>query len=64
MLKEETDMRIKISNLIHSFEYGRVILDDISFDEDISTMAFIDLSGGGKSTLLRILAGLINPVSG
>ena len=57
-------MRIKTENLVHSFQDKRIILDHITFDEDITTMAIIGTSGGGKSTLLRILAGLIEPTSG
>lgn len=51
-------MRLKIDHLTKS--YGEnTVLEDISFDlEDISSVVLIGPSGGGKTTLLRILAGL------
>lgn len=57
-------MKIKIRNLTKS--YGKkIVLDNINLDMDnFNSLAVIGPSGGGKSTLLRILAGLIIPDSG
>ena len=43
---------------------GVQVLNGLSFDDEVSTLAIIGPSGGGKSTLLRILGGLQNPTSG
>ncbi|MCH3918493.1 MAG: ATP-binding cassette domain-containing protein [Spirochaetia bacterium] len=40
------------------------VLKDVCFKENITTMAIIGPSGGGKSTLIRILAGLQTPTGG
>ncbi len=57
-------MQIKIQGLTK--KYGSMTaLDDLSLVlEDISSLAVIGPSGGGKTTLLRILAGLEIPDSG
>lgn len=57
-------MKINLTNLTKKFEDNRIILDDINFCEEVSTLALIGPSGGGKSTLLRIIGGLIEPSSG
>ncbi|MDN6195950.1 MAG: ATP-binding cassette domain-containing protein, partial [Atopostipes suicloacalis] len=57
-------MNLKIKNLTKSFE-GEIVLDDLTLEVDsIHAMAIIGSSGGGKTTLLRILAGLEKPDSG
>lgn len=56
-------MRIEFDHVTRSFD-GRVVLDDLSFSEDVTTLAVIGPSGGGKSTLLRMLGGLLVPSSG
>ena len=56
-------MRIKLDRLTKAFG-DHMVLDHIDFEDDFSTLAVIGSSGGGKSTLLRILAGLIPPTSG
>jgi polar amino acid transport system ATP-binding protein len=57
-------MRLQLSNVSKSFGAHRV-LDAITADfGELRTLAFIGPSGGGKSTLLRILAGLETPDSG
>lgn len=56
-------MRIKITNLTMDFSNVRV-LDGLCFDDEVSTLAIIGPSGGGKSTLLRILGGLLAPTAG
>lgn len=45
------------------FDDGKVVLRPINFDDDVHTLAVIGPSGGGKSTLLRIIGGLILPSS-
>lgn len=56
-------MRINIENLTKQFDRTEV-LSSINFNDDVSTLAIIGPSGGGKSTLLRIIGGLLPPTSG
>ena len=61
-------MIISIKNVNHSFKSAdgtaKQVLHDVNMEEDIKTLALIGPSGGGKSTLLRILSNLITPTSG
>ncbi len=56
-------MRIRIDGLCKEFD-GVQVLQNLDFDDDVSTLAVIGPSGGGKSTLLRIIGGLLPPTSG
>jgi polar amino acid transport system ATP-binding protein len=57
-------MRLKATNLSKSFGQ-QIVLQNINLDLDqFHTLALIGPSGGGKSTLLRIIAGLETPDSG
>lgn len=57
-------MNIEITGLRQTFG-GRSVLDIGQFAVDFpSALAFIGPSGGGKSTLLRVLAGLLVPDEG
>ena len=57
-------MRLTLTNLTKSFAAHRV-LDDLSCDfGELRSLALIGPSGGGKSTLLRIIAGLETPDAG
>ena len=58
-------MKIEIRNLSKQFEHQQdAVLRGIDFSDEVRTMAIIGPSGGGKSTLLRILGGLLLPSSG
>lgn len=57
-------MNLKIKNLSKSFG-GELVLDNLNLEIDnVHAMAIIGSSGGGKTTLLRIIAGLEKPDSG
>ena len=56
-------MRVALENLSKSFG-DAAVLRDVCFDDEVSTLAIIGPSGGGKSTLLRIVGGLLAPTNG
>lgn len=57
-------MKLEISNLKKSYNNIEVIRDINLTLEDDHIIGIIGPSGGGKSTLLRMMAGLENPDSG
>lgn len=57
-------MGIEVKNLIKSFD-KKVILDDISFKvDDGKILSIVGFSGSGKSTVLKLISGLIEKDSG
>lgn len=57
-------MKLSIKNLTKSFN-GHIVLDNLNLEIDNKhSLVIIGPSGGGKSTLLRIIAGLETPDSG
>ncbi len=57
-------MSIEVKNLVKTFGENRVI-DDVSFKVNNSeTLAIVGFSGSGKSTILKLICGLLTPDSG
>ena len=55
---------IKVENLIKKFD-DKTVLNDISFEvKDGETLAIVGFSGSGKSTVLKIICGLLEADSG
>ncbi|MER3466598.1 MAG: ABC transporter ATP-binding protein, partial [Armatimonadota bacterium] len=55
---------IRVERLRHQFG-DRVVLEEISFEVSKGeVVAVMGASGGGKTTLLRILTGLLRPTAG
>lgn len=57
-------MRIDIERLNKRYDEKEILKDLTLHMDNVSTLAITGPSGGGKSTLLRILAGLQKPYSG
>ena len=57
-------MKVEMRGLSKHFRDSQPVLSDIDFCDDIRTLSIIGPSGGGKSTMLRIIGGLIPPSSG
>lgn len=56
-------MNLELNNICKQFD-EQIVLEDVCFHDDITSVAVIGPSGGGKSTLLRIIGGLLIPNSG
>lgn len=55
---------LEISGIKKSFD-GTTVLDDISLEiRDSQIVSILGSSGGGKTTLLNIILGLLQPDSG
>lgn len=58
-----TPLPLKLANVTRSFDDVEV-LRGIDLDEGVTALAIIGPSGGGKTTLLQIIGGLLAPTTG
>jgi ABC-type multidrug transport system fused ATPase/permease subunit len=59
------DVALVVEGLTFDYENGARVLTDVSFSLPRGvTAALVGPTGGGKSTLLHVVAGLLDPVSG
>lgn len=57
-------MAIEVKNLVKIYDEHRVV-DNVSFKvHDSETLAVVGFSGSGKSTVLKLICGLVEPDSG
>lgn len=56
-------MKLEFENLSMSFG-DKPVIDRLTFAAEMKTLAIIGPSGGGKSTLLRLIGGLLKPTAG
>ena len=63
-MKGNLIMKVKLTHLNKDFGKNKEVFSNINFHENIHSLAIIGPSGGGKSTLLKIIGGLIPPSSG
>ena len=58
-------MQIRLNNVSFSYENFSLALENVNFDYDKKDiLALIGPNGGGKSTLLRLILGLLKPSLG
>jgi ABC-type lipoprotein export system ATPase subunit len=61
----ERIQKLKLSQISKSFDGKTQLFDDINFEFEFGKIVFLEGSlGAGKSLLLRMIAGLIEPTSG
>lgn len=61
----KTPLKIKATDLIYHYNNGTPVLSDGNFTADAGQIvAFIGPSGKGKTTLLRLLLGIVHPKGG
>ena len=64
-MKEKGSDIIVINNLSFAYESGNPVLENVSLNfRELETACIVGPNGGGKSTLLYLILGLIRPTGG
>lgn len=64
-MKNDFDVSIEIEGLSHRYHNGHIALQDVSFHLKGGTVcALVGVNGGGKSTLFKLIMGIMKPQSG
>lgn len=56
---------IEFENVSFAYEHGETVIDDLSFHiDDGESVGLIGANGAGKSTIMKLMLGLVTPQSG
>lgn len=62
---DRIDGRVKFDHVNFAYESGKPVLHDVGFEAEPGTVtAFVGPSGGGKSTIIGLIAGFYEPTGG
>ncbi len=62
---ERIEGRVKFEHVNFAYEPGKPVLRDVEFEAETGTVtAFVGPSGGGKSTIIGLIAGFYEPTEG
>lgn len=62
---ERIEGRVQFEHVNFAYEPGKPVLNDVEFEAQPGTVtAFVGPSGGGKSTIIGLIAGFYEPTSG
>ena len=65
LLKDRSNIQIQIENMDFSYRSGKEVFQNVQFQaEKGQIVALVGPSGGGKTTLLRLLLGMMPPQQG
>jgi ABC-2 type transport system ATP-binding protein len=55
---------VEFSHLSKAYKKGRVVVDDFSLKVDVPIFGFLGQNGAGKTTIMKMIVGLLAPTKG